>query len=311
MDIPLPDDGGPGLSPAHLWPLLAVAAAAAVWVFLLPDLARAHPGFSWTFPLLAVAAYCGAKGWRVATGANVACAAALVALEAAGGVQTPVGPVRGAWYPAVSLGAVGLTAVGAVTAEVSRRRWRRQLESLARDPESGLVRRWLFDWYLQKAVASAKRGKTLSLVLFGFQAFDRSADWSGRDGEKDLLEELGALVRETSRSEDFLARYDRHRFAALLYGEDGDSAAAYAERIRKQIEFAEPSGDRTCLASAGVAEFEGDDFETAGEFAEAAERALASAAYAGGNRVIVFGSQSFRQARSDGPGAGGTTLEAS
>lgn len=304
MDVPLPDGAPSELSWRHLWPVLVVAAAAVGWAFLLPAEARSHPGVSWAFPLLAVAVYCWAKEWWLGVGLHLLTAALLLGAEWAGGVRTPLGPVTEAWYPALGLGVIGVTAVAAVTLEAARRRWRRGLEDVARDPETGLVRRWLFDWYLQKGTASAKRGKTLSLVLFGFQAIDRSAGWSGRDEEGALLEELGALVRETSRSEDFLARYDHHRFAALLYGEDGESAAAYAERIRKQIEFADPSSEKACIASAGVAEFEEDEFETPAEFARAAEKALASAAYAGGNRVIVFGSKSFRQARPDaGSGA--------
>lgn len=288
---PVPERPVPPLR--FLWFSVAVLVAAVLIAVFAPRYYANHPAIAWAVPLVIVALYLRHRGWLTPALALGGVAVVYAATKVASTFGLNLGLPDSA-YAVVTGGILVLVAVMEATAVCVHAAWREELKRLAMDPETGLLRPWLTEWYLEKGIEAARRGTALSVVVFGLQEFDRSPSWKNEDPSGLVVRQVARYVSEASRGEDIVGSYGE-RFVAVLAGEEPEGAAVFAERVRAGIEFMELPSGKGCVLSAGVACYEMDSVTTGEELMTAAEKALQSALYAGGNRVIVHGSPRYRE----------------
>lgn len=135
---------------------------------------------------------------------------------------------------------------------------RRLLAAATTDPLTGLANRSHFQ---QRALTELshgrRRGEPTALVLADVDFFKRINDEFGHDAGDKVLVRLAALMRESLREVDVLARWGGEEFLALLPSSDSAAAAQVAERLRRTVAAAHIDiGGRTLQVtmSFGVAE---------------------------------------------------------
>jgi len=137
---------------------------------------------------------------------------------------------------------------------------------------------------------SRRYGHPVSLVMVDLDGFRRLNSEMGRAAGDRALEEIARVLRLSMRATDVVGRYGGEEFAVILPETTRDMAFGAAEKIRKVIEqTAIAVGDRSVhvTVSAGVATFDGNNFESAEGFVAASIDALAKAKAAGRNQCVA------------------------
>src|SRR5205085_11603798 len=96
-------------------------------------------------------------------------------------------------------------------------------------------------------------------ILLDIDRFKQVNDTLGHRAGDQVLRELSAMLRQSVRAYDIVARWGGEEFLVVLPGADLDAARALAERIRvgvQQLPTSVVSG--TVTISAGAAEFDSD-----------------------------------------------------
>ncbi len=253
------------------------------------------------------------RGWR---GAALAGGAGILVVIVSGLIGTGHVPMHG-----VRSVAVATTGVAAAEA-LRRRRWRAAL----RDPSTGLPSRRLVEVMLKHEVAAARRGRPLSVVLFGLERVPSSAlpvtperlesmtslevrplpSPESETGESFRLSDptpatlrVGTVVRKEARTMDILGRYGRDTLLAVLPCEDTQGAVAFARRMRDAAaRLATPYGAFPAM-SAGIAAFERTTMSE-DELLELAGAALDEARQRGGGQIFVRSRQGLFSADESG-----------
>lgn len=174
-------------------------------------------------------------------------------------------------------------------------RAKRYLELLAErahiDGLTGLWNRAHFDARLEALLSIARRyGRRLSLVLFDIDFFKQINDRFGHPFGDRVLQGIGEVLHQTSRSADSACRYGGEEFALILPETPEDGALLLAERIRervKQLVFDWHGAPVQVTISAGLASVgpESDYDSDAAALLERADAALYTAKHAGRDRV--------------------------
>ncbi len=128
------------------------------------------------------------------------------------------------------------------------------------DPLTDVHNRTRLIALLEEAIERNKRHSVpMTLVAFDLDHFKSINDDFGHDVGDDVLVEFAALLKSRSRRVDKVFRTGGEEFLVLLYGTDGDGAAAFAEEIisKLRLQALIPQGKVT--ASAGIAAIEEDD----------------------------------------------------
>ncbi len=109
------------------------------------------------------------------------------------------------------------------------------------DVLTGLNNRGYFDQRLNEAwFQAARRGASLSLILFDIDHFKRWNDTYGHSvGDEVLKMVAGKLRAQIRRHGDLVARYGGEEFVALLPDTDVDAACQLAESLRASVEALE------------------------------------------------------------------------
>jgi diguanylate cyclase (GGDEF)-like protein len=101
---------------------------------------------------------------------------------------------------------------------------------------TGLANRRLFDYVLDRELKKSKRsGKPLSLLMVDVDFFKSINDTFGHLMGDAILEQVGAILKETFRNIDLPARYGGEEFAVVLPETDRENAIAAAERLRDRV----------------------------------------------------------------------------
>lgn len=158
------------------------------------------------------------------------------------------------------------------------------------DGLTGLLNHREFRFRLEKEVERGLEERLpLSLLLLDLDHFKEVNDTFGHLAGDAVLEALGGILREVSRSSDVTARYGGEEFTVLLPGLERAQAVAVAERLRRIVEGRPvPVGETTVpvTVSVGVSSLGGEVAGAVG-LLEAADRALYAAKVSGRNRVEV------------------------
>ena len=140
---------------------------------------------------------------------------------------------------------------------------------------------------------SLRTGSAFSLLMLDVDHFKNYNDLNGHPAGDSVLKELGRLLLDKKRVNDFAARYGGEEFVIVLVDTPKKIAKEVAERLRIKIEKhkfsleeTQPGGNLTI--SMGLASFP-NDAKSAVDLVKAADKALYQAKDAGRNRVAVYG----------------------
>ena len=166
-----------------------------------------------------------------------------------------------------------------------------------KDGLTNLYNHRFFHQLLETEVARALRyNRVVSLLMIDIDNFKRFNDSHGHPAGDVALKQLSRLLREGSRSCDFVARYGGEEFAIIAPEASPDSARRMAERLRTMVDEAHFEGEEAMpggrlAISIGVATVPTQAQDKC-ELVERADQALYRAKALGRNRVVVYGDES-------------------
>lgn len=164
----------------------------------------------------------------------------------------------------------------------------RQIAEMAvTDPLTGLFNRRHMNQRLREEESRAVRHEEAFCVIEAdIDYFKRVNDTHGHDAGDRVLVELAALLRETVRAQDIVARWGGEEFLIVLAQTRCAGAVDVAERLRAQAEERLGQlvpGNDTITLTLGVAEYEG----SIGDTVKRADEALYRGKEEGRNRVVA------------------------
>jgi two-component system, cell cycle response regulator len=168
--------------------------------------------------------------------------------------------------------------------------FQRQLyESATRDNLTRLYNRKFFVERLRAEFSYALRhGTPLTLVLLDVDHFKRINDSHGHPCGDYVLAKLGAVLLESVRGEDVLARWGGEEFGLILRACPADHGYLLADRIRRKVEatvFQYAGKDIPLTVSAGFATLHNGNFQTPESLTSTADQNLYQAKRGGRNKV--------------------------
>lgn len=125
----------------------------------------------------------------------------------------------------------------------------------------------------------------LSLLMIDVDNFKRVNDTYGHLAGDKVLEGIGALLLQTLRRHDAVARFGGEEFVVLIPQESTATASVIAEKIRLGVEEMTLEAAPSVTVSIGCAEYRPD--ETPSEFIAKADAALYDAKTSGKNKVCI------------------------
>ena len=168
------------------------------------------------------------------------------------------------------LAAVGIDRARLVSLAAERSEWYERMAHM--DPLTGLANARTFARVLELEIARAGRqGSEVSVAVFDVDDFRTTNAAAGHATGDDVLREVAAVLAESVRLVDTVARYGGDEFVLVAPGSAG---VTVARRVLSGVAKLTEMGDRRVSVSAGVARFPADG-TTADELLAAAERALA------------------------------------
>ncbi len=131
---------------------------------------------------------------------------------------------------------------------------------------------------------------TCSLVMFDIDHFKQVNDTYGHQAGDEVIREVARLLRENLRETDIGGRYGGEEFGVILSNTDAQSAMAFCERLRKQIEAQEVVYEELRIkvtVSLGISQA---DESTSGHTAwlEQADKALYASKQGGRNQTQIY-----------------------
>jgi diguanylate cyclase (GGDEF)-like protein len=156
------------------------------------------------------------------------------------------------------------------------------------DPLTGLANERAFARVLEVELArAARQGSQVSLALFDVDGFVELNERAGHEAGDDVLRGVAAVLNESVRIVDTVARIGGDEFVVLAPGSAGSTLA---QRAIEGVAALPDTGGRRVSISAGVARFPTDG-ATAGEVLDAAAAALADAKAGGPSTLRESGGQ--------------------
>ncbi len=157
------------------------------------------------------------------------------------------------------------------------------------DRLTGLPDREQFRARCAERLALARRhGHPISIALVDIDELARVNGAAGAAAGNEVIRMVGRLALQVTRETDIAARIEGEEFGVLVEGDEA-AAAAYGERLRRQVEGFEAlrvaGGVTVSIGCAALLPGE-DDVEN---LVERADRALHAAKRSGGNRVTRAG----------------------
>ena len=170
--------------------------------------------------------------------------------------------------------AVDRARLGSMASE--RSEWFERMAHL--DPLTGLTNNRTFARVLElELIRAGRQGGEVSLAVFDVDDFKAANEAGGHTVGDDILRRVAAVVAESVRLVDTVARYGGDEFIVVAPGSGG---SAVARRILEAVAALPAVGERSISVSAGVAHFPADG-TTGDELLVAAEHALAAAKVVG------------------------------
>ncbi|HSJ24311.1 MAG TPA: diguanylate cyclase [Longimicrobiales bacterium] len=143
----------------------------------------------------------------------------------------------------------------------------------------------LVEQFLAREFEAARRGRAVTLVMFGFSDFETFAEREGDAAAAGAVHEFGQLLQRLTRRMNLTARYRWRADTFLSVLSDADAAAAqgFVHNVRKA---AAAAGVRLPAVEAGIVAFH-PDMDSPEAFVERARQALEAARTAARHRPPV------------------------
>jgi diguanylate cyclase (GGDEF)-like protein len=172
---------------------------------------------------------------------------------------------------------------------------RRRAEQLAlTDSLTGISNRRHAVVFLEAAFAAARRGVSLTVVLFDADRFKHYNDTHGHLAGDEALKKLASALMGSTRRMNLTARWGGEEFLSILTDTPLEGGRIFAERILSEVHQVFPDGSVTL--SAGVAQYSAG-MDTPARLLAAADQAMYSAKALGGDCVQSAGDlQGMRKA---------------
>ncbi len=172
-------------------------------------------------------------------------------------------------------------------------RMRGHLETIVlTDPLSGCYNRRGFDQLVTREVSRAVRGgHPLSVLAIDVDHFKRINDEFGHLTGDEVLREMGALLRDTARLGDVVARIGGEEFEILAPDTNAEGAQILADRLMQAFHsrpFSSVGGRRTITISIGVGSDVARNDQIAGTLMARADEALYVAKRNGRDRTETW-----------------------
>jgi diguanylate cyclase (GGDEF)-like protein len=154
------------------------------------------------------------------------------------------------------------------------------------DPLTGLYNRRLFDEFLTREIARARRyERALSLIVFDVDDFKRINDRLGHPAGDTVLVAIAESVRAVTRESDIACRFAGDEFCIIVPESSRDDAELLADRVSLSIRQQKIDKLGALKISAGVAELRTTD--GAAELFKRADDALLRAKGDGKGRIVA------------------------
>jgi two-component system cell cycle response regulator len=163
-----------------------------------------------------------------------------------------------------------------------------------KDGLTNLYNHRFFHQLLDTEISRAERyDRVVSLLMIDIDNFKTYNDTHGHPTGDVILKQLANLLRQSSRSCDYVARYGGEEFAIIAPEAGPDAAGRMAQRIREAVEEAKFEGEEIMAGgrltiSIGAASFP-VQASSKSDLVEKADRALYRAKALGKNRVVLYG----------------------
>ena len=172
-------------------------------------------------------------------------------------------------------------------------RMRAHLEAIVlTDPLSGCFNRRGLNQLAEREVSRAIRGKKhVAVLAIDVDHFTHINDEYGHLTGDEVIREVGALLRETAREVDVVARIGGEEFTILAPDSNDEGALILAERVMQAFRshrFHSLPPERRITTSVGVAAAPARDDEVAKTLLARADEALYVAKRSGRDRAVVW-----------------------
>jgi diguanylate cyclase (GGDEF)-like protein len=134
--------------------------------------------------------------------------------------------------------------------------------------------------------------RKLSLVIIDIDHFKILNDTYGHNQGNTILEDIGKILKASSRQENILCRYGGDEFIIILKSTTQNDAALYADRIRKIVQdynFSNTINPAKATVSCGVCGLKESEAKTSEQLLEFADAALYRAKENGRNQTHIYG----------------------
>lgn len=160
-------------------------------------------------------------------------------------------------------------------------------EDVGGDDSAGLSDPALADHFVAKEFAAARRGRDVTLVMFGFSRFDDFTDREGAAAAAAALGEFGRVLQKLTRQMNLSARYGwrADAFLSVLSGANATAAQVFITRVRESVATLDVPMPEI---EVGVAVYQ-PHIASPDEFVASALRALEAARAANGGSGIAQG----------------------
>ena len=126
------------------------------------------------------------------------------------------------------------------------------------DPLTGLPNRRHLQMHLSRELAAARRGRSLSVVIFDLDHFKIFNDTRGHVAGDQALREVGQILSREGRAMNVVARYGGDEFISVLAGSTKIEADRHARRICESVTTDRAIADTGITLSFGIGEYTRD-----------------------------------------------------
>ena len=167
----------------------------------------------------------------------------------------------------------------------------RLAEQIGTDPLTGCLNRRALETRLRAEWRQAKRrGSTVAVLALDLDHFKHINDSRGHPFGDVVLKELAAIMKETARDTDAVARVGGDEFVIVLPDTGWQGALTFAERMRRKVgdfSFGSSTAAIRLTISIGVALARGTDPVSPEMLLHDADRSLYKAKSTGRNRIFA------------------------
>lgn len=170
-------------------------------------------------------------------------------------------------------------------------------EDASIDGLTRLYQRRFFDVASEKEwQRSSRHQRPVSILMMDLDGFKTMNDTYGHDAGDLILRRVSNLLKECSRKEDLVARYGGDELVVLLPETDETGCTSVAFRIQDHMKnLPLPPELRTITASIGIATSPFNKAESIQQLLKYADLAMYEAKRQGGNKWILFGTETKNQ----------------